>query len=117
MPGYAHGQGILHGNVDPAHIMIRPSDHNVWQIDVLDLKPASTGQGFRIPNEKYSAPGVAEKKPPQPSSDLFSDARCMAFAPGGNPETAEMPAEVDERIQLFISFFSKGGPMQRFRDA
>lgn len=117
--GYAHSQGILHGNVDPAHIMIRPSDHNVWLIDwtCSIYKPASTGQGFRILNEKYSAPEVAEKKPPLPSSDLFSAARCMVFALGGNPETAEMPAEVDERIQRFIRFFLKESPMQRAQDA
>jgi len=31
--GYVHQQGILHGNIEPAHIIVRPHDHNVWLVD------------------------------------------------------------------------------------
>src|SRR5205823_5593440 len=31
--GWAHSHGVLHGNIDPLHIMVRPGDHNVWLID------------------------------------------------------------------------------------
>ena len=113
--GFAHSKGILHGNFEPAHIMLRPGDHNVWLLDwsyaVYD--PARTGQKFRVFNETYSAPEVAEKKPPLPSADLFSVGRCMIYVLGGDPLSGSMPPAVDERIQRFIRQFTIQSPMFR----
>lgn len=117
--GYAHSRGVLHGNLDPSHIMIRPSDHNVWLVDwcYSIFEPAQTGQTFRAHNDKFSAPEVAERKPPLPSSDLYSAGKCMIFALGGDPATNAMPSNVDERIQRFIQFFVRPSAIQRAQDA
>lgn len=117
--GYAHKKGILHGNVAPEHILIRPYDHNVTLIDWSSaiVQPKVTGEGFKTFNRYYSAPEVAEKKPPLPSADLFSLGRCMIYLLGGDVERGEMPARVDERLQRFIRFFVKSSPIQRAQDA
>ncbi|MCB1193003.1 MAG: hypothetical protein H7A23_25760 [Leptospiraceae bacterium] len=117
--GYAHSRGVIHGNIEPAHIMVRPKDHNLYLIDwcYAIWKPKSTGQGFKCYNEDYSPPEVAEKKPPIPASDLYSLGKCMIFLLGGNIKTNSMPKEVDDRIQRFIKFFVKESAVQRPQDA
>ena len=117
--GYAHSKGVVHGNIEPTHIVVSPPDHNVFLIDwaYSVYKPAATGQKFRALNEKYSAPEVKEQKPPLPQSDLYSAGKCMIYLLGGNIDTNEMPAEVDERIRRFIQFFVRESPQQRPSDA
>ncbi len=117
--GYAHSRGVLHGNLDPSHVILRASDHNVWLVDwcYSIFEPAQTGQKFRAHNDKFSAPEVAEQKPPLPSSDLYSAGKCMIFALGGDVATNTMPDTIDERIQRFIHFFVRPSPIQRAQDA
>lgn len=117
--GWAHSHGVLHGNVDPAHIMVRPHDHNVWLIDwcYAIVNPARTGQGFVVYNEAYSAPEVAQRKPPLPSADLYALGRSMIFAAGGDPATGTLPEGVDERLARFIGFFVRESPLGRAQDA
>ena len=117
--GYVHSKGIIHGNIEPAHIMVRPKDHNVYLIDwcYSIWKPKATGQGFKCLNEEYSPPEVAAKKPPIPASDLFSLGKSMIYLLGGDIKTNEMPSSVDERIQRFIRFFVKESAIQRAQDA
>jgi predicted Ser/Thr protein kinase len=147
--GWAHSRGVLHGNIDPAHIIVRAQDHNVWLIDwcYSIVNPARTGQGFRCLNEEYSPPEVAARKPPLPSSDLYSLGKCMFFALGGDPRTKTFPANsaeparassarwgeshsavaseggreappvIDERLQRFLQFCVMESPIQRVQDA
>ncbi len=117
--GYAHSQGCVHGNIDPSHIMIRPRDHNAWIIDwcYSALNPAQTGDGFKVLNEEFSAPEVAQKKPPLPASDLYSLGKTMIFALGGDVKTNVMPASVDIALQRFLKFFVLESPRQRAQDA
>lgn len=116
--GLAHGKRVIHGNVDPAHILVRPRDHNVWIVDwcwaIFDPGP---GSGFRCENEVYSPPEVAERKPPLPSSDIFSAGRCMIHALGGDPRTGWLPETVDERIARFLHWMTRESPLQRPQDA
>jgi serine/threonine protein kinase len=117
--GYAHSKGVVHGNIEPSHIVVSPPDHNIFLIDwaYSVYKPAATGQGFRAVNEKFSAPEVREKKPPLPQSDLYSAGKCMIYLLGGRLETNELPPEVDERISKFIQFFVRESAQQRPSDA
>ena len=119
--GWAHSRGILHGNLDPAHIMVRPHDHNVWLVDwcYAIINPAQTGQGFRCLNEIYSPPEVSERKPPLPSSDLYSLGKCMIYALGGDPVAKSLPEalDIDERFVRFLKFFVRESPLGRARDA
>lgn len=75
--GYIHNKGIIHGNIEPGHFMIRPKDHNGWLIDWSYA--IRDGEKFRIYNEDFSAPEVKEKKSPLPSSDLYSAGKLMIY--------------------------------------
>jgi len=117
--GWAHSNGIVHGNLEPANLLVRAADHNVWLVDwsFAILNPAATGQGFRCLNADYSPPEVAERKPPLPASDLYSLGKCMVFAAGGELSTNAFPDSVDERLQRFFRFFLRESALQRAQDA
>jgi protein kinase-like protein len=117
--GWAHTNGILHGNVEPAHILVRPRDHNVWLVDWswAIVEPAKTGQTFRCLNEDYGPPEARSRKPPLPSSDLYSLGKAMIHAAGGDPATNTLPDTIDERIQRFLRFFVVESALGRPGDA
>lgn len=117
--GYAHSKGIVHCNVEPAHLMVRPYDHNLclidWSYAVFD--PFATGEGFKVLNEDFSAPEVGKKLTPTPSADLYSVGKCMIYVLGGDVKTNKMPNSVNAELQRFISAFVRESPIQRPRDA
>ncbi|MEP7125599.1 MAG: inactive serine/threonine-protein kinase VRK3 [Byssovorax sp.] len=117
--GWAHSNGILHGNVEPAHILVRPGDHNVWLIDWswAIVEPAKTGQTFRCLNEDYGPPEARSRKEPLPSSDLYSLGKTMIYAAGGDPATHALPDTVDVRLQRFLRFFVVESALGRAADA
>lgn len=117
--GYIHSLGVLHGNIEPAHILIRPHDHNVFLIDwsyAIRVDGASQ-RHFKCWNEVFSAPEVREQKAPLPSSDLYSLGKTMLFLLGGDLERHTFPDSVDIRLQRFIQFLLWDSPLQRARDA
>jgi predicted Ser/Thr protein kinase len=114
--GLAHKAGVLHGNLDPAHILVRPHDHNVWVIDWCwaVVNPARTGQGFKVINEIYSAPEVRDRGRPTPASDLYALGKCAIHVVGGDPATKTLP-EMDPRLARLIKYLtveSQGGRPQ-----
>jgi serine/threonine protein kinase len=117
--GFAHSQGIIHGNIEPAHILVQPPDHNVilldWSYSIVS--PAETGQGFKVHNPEYSAKEVAERKPPLTSSDLYSVGKCMIMLLGGDLRDDSLPTSVDDRLARFVQYFVRDSPLQRPRDA
>lgn len=117
--GFAHNLGVLHGNIEPAHIVVRPRDHHVTLIDwcYAVVEPARTRQGFKVFNPDYSGPEVAEKKPPIPASDLYSIGRVLLFLLGGDMGTGDMPDEVDPKLQRFVRYLTRTSPLQRAQDA
>lgn len=117
--GWAHGRGVLHGNLDPGHIMVRASDHNVWLVDwcYAIVEPAKTGASFRCHNEVYSPPEVIDRRPPLPSSDLYALGKCMIFAAGGDPAAKALPDEIDARLQRLFRFMAVESARGRAQDA
>lgn len=117
--GFAHSQGVVHGNIEPTHILISPADHNAmlidWSYSIVD--PSHSGRGFKAHNPDYSAPEVAERKPPLPASDLYSLGKCMIYVLGGDLRNDWLPPTVDERLARFIQFFVRSSPRQRAQDA
>jgi predicted Ser/Thr protein kinase len=112
--GLAHSKGILHGNVDPSHILIRPHDHMLWLIDWCwaVVNPAQTGQSFKAKNEIYSPPELAMGGKPTPASDLYSLGKCAIHLAGGDPATKQLPDDWDPRLARFVKFLcveSQGG--------
>lgn len=117
--GFAHSKGVVHGNIEPAHVMIRPQDHNLCLIDwsYAAINPFQTGDGFKVFNEDFSAPEVAERKKPIPASDLYSIGKCMIFLLGGDLKTNSLPNSVNEQLRRFIQYFVLPSPLQRAQDA
>ncbi len=114
--GIAHKHGILHGNLDPSHILVRPHDHMLWVVDWCwsIVNPAESGQGFKALNEAYSPPEVAERGRPTPASDLYALGKCAIHLAGGDPATKTLP-EMEPRLARFIKFLcveSQGGRAQ-----
>lgn len=117
--GHAHKLGIIHGNVEPAHVLVRPSDHNVFVIDwtYSIVAPEKTGQGFRAHNPDFSPPEVLARKAPLPASDLYSLGKTMIYLLGGDVRQATLPPRVDGRFARFIQFMVMESPRQRAQDA
>lgn len=107
--GLAHSNGLLHGNVAPEHVLVRPHDHNVWLADWTASILAQDSAGFRVDNPPWSPPEVAARKPPRPSSDLYALGKVMLWALGDT--------EVDPRFRRFLEFFIRDSAVQRAQDA
>lgn len=117
--GYSHSKGVIHGNIEPAHLMVRPKDHNLFLIDwsYAAIDSLKTGDGFKVLNEAYSPPEVKVRAMPTPAADLYSVGKCMIYLLGGDVETNSMPYRVDQRFQRFIQFFVRESALQRAQDA
>ena len=117
--GHAHKLGVLHANIEPAHLIVRPRDHLVSLIDwcYCVIEPVRTRQGYRVYNPDYSAPEVAEKRPPLPAADLYSVGRCLLYLAGGDLGSGELPEAVPDRLQRFIRYLTRPSPLQRAQDA
>lgn len=117
--GHAHKLGVLHGNIEPAHIIVRPRDHHVSLIDwcYSVIEPGRTRQGFRVYNPDYSAPEVAQKQAPLPTADLYSVGRCLLYLAGGDLGSGDMPETVPDRLQRFIKYLTRASALQRAQDA
>lgn len=112
--GWAHKQGILHGNVDPAHVLVRGRDHMLWLVDWCwaVVNPAQTGQTFKALNATYSPPEVAARGAPTPASDIYALGKCAIHVLGGDPTTKALPDDLDPRLARFLRYLcleSQGG--------
>jgi hypothetical protein len=115
--GWAHKNGILHGNLDPSHILVRGRDHMVWLVDWCwaVVNPEQTVQGFKALNETYSPPEVAERGKPTPASDIYALGKCAIHLVGGDPATKTLPDNMDPKLARFIKYMcveSQGGRAQ-----
>lgn len=117
--GYAHRLGVVHGNIEPSHVMVRPRDHNVYLVDWCYslIEPARTGRGFKCETPVFSAPEVGQRKPPIPPSDLFSIGKCALYLLGSDPETGATPAEIDPRFARLLRHLTRESALQRAQDA
>ncbi|MBP7281763.1 MAG: protein kinase [Leptospiraceae bacterium] len=117
--GYLHYNKIIHGNIEPGNIIVRPSDHNVFLIDYLFAIPNAntTTETYGCYNEIYSAPEVTLKKKPIPPSDIYSLGKSILFLLGGNVEKNKFPKKLDARLAEFFSEFLESSPIKRPKDA
>ncbi len=116
--GVAHSQGIVHGAVTPAHMLVRPADHNGMLIDWCYSVP--TGEPLKAISPSYKAeypPEVQAKQPATPATDLYMAARCMSRLLGGHPTTLELPAQVPKPIRTLLSACLLPAPQRRAGDA
>jgi hypothetical protein len=117
--GRAHQLGILHGNLDPSHILVRGRDHMVWVVDWCwaIVNPAQTGQGFKALNEQYGPPEAVARRAPTPASDLYALGKCAIHVLGGDPAAKTLPAGVDPRLARLLKFLCVESQAGRAQDA
>lgn len=83
--GYAHEQGLVHGAVTPANVLIGPEDHAVVLIDwcysqVIDDESKTNFIKAVVPMYKaLYAPEVFEKESPNQATDLYMAATLMSY--------------------------------------
>jgi serine/threonine protein kinase len=116
--GIAHSLGIVHGAVVPAHVLVRPNDHNGMLIDWCYSVPV--GEPLKAISPPYAAdypPEVRAKQPATPATDLYMAARCMTRLLGGHPATLELPKSVPRPIRTLLSACLLPSAQRRIDDA
>ena len=117
--GFLHYNKIIHANIEPGNIIVRPEDHNVFLIDFLFAIPNAntTNETYSCLNEPYSAPEVKLKKRPIPASDIYSIGKSMLFLLGGDVDNNKFPSHIDKRISSFLAELIEPSPLRRAKDA
>jgi len=114
--GVAHSLGIVHGAVTPAHVLVRPADHNGMLIDwcysVADGEPL---KAISPPHAADYPPEVHARQPATPATDIFMAARCMARLLGGDAQ--DLPARVPRPIAALLRACLLPSPHRRPGDA
>lgn len=103
--GYIHRCGLVHGGINPDHIMVRTSDHNSFIVDFSRsvYKPAVTGEKIKhCVDDGFTAPEVLDMGKIGPWSDMYSVGKLMIWLLGGNQETNEIPSAVEGALQDFL---------------
>lgn len=109
--GFMHINKVIHGNIEPSNIMIRPRDHNAFLIDFLFslINPVETKDTIKVYSDSFSHPDISKKKPPMPHHDLYALGKCIIYLLGGNTETNSMPNSVEMSFKKFVYEFIKPG--------
>ncbi|MFL5802622.1 MAG: molecular chaperone DnaJ [Roseiflexaceae bacterium] len=116
--GTAHGLGLVHGAVTPAHVLIRPADHNGMLVDWCYSVPI--GEPLKALSPPYAAdypPEVATKQPATPANDLYMAARCLVRLLGGDGDAQSLPAGVPKPIRALLRGCLLAAPQRRAGDA
>jgi len=111
---YLHFHGIVHCDVKPNNIIIKPEEHNAVLVDYgfASLRPRYKTQpeGY---TEAFAAPELMALKPPLPQTDLYSLALTGIYALGGNPITKEYPDNTPKAIENYFNTFLNENPLHR----
>jgi hypothetical protein len=115
--GVVHNLGMVHGAVTPAHILIRPADHNGMLVDWCYSVPV--GEPLKAISRPYAAdypPEVAAKQAATPATDLYLAARCMVRLLGGDGDPQSLPAGVPKPIRALLRSCLLASPQRRAGD-
>ncbi len=116
--GVLHKNMVIHGNLQPKHLLIQGSTHKVVLIDFCWARRNPTQwDRIKIFTEHYSAPEIKQDAPPLPGMDIYSLGKCAVYLLGGNPENGRLPATLDDRIRQFIEEMIEPNYLKRPRDA
>lgn len=116
--GFVHSNIVIHGNIEPGNIIVRPLDHNAFLTDfTFSVSNPKDGDYIKCVTPGYSAPEVAKKVQPLPTADLYALGKCMIYLVGGNVDTGAIPDHVDHRIAQFLERLIAPDYQTRPRDA
>ncbi|MGB3061048.1 MAG: DnaJ domain-containing protein [Anaerolineae bacterium] len=112
--GVIHGLGLVHGALTPAHVLVRPADHNGLLLDWCYCVPM--GQPIKAISPAYAAdyaPEVAARQPATPATDLFMAARCLLHLLGGQNNPDDLPIGVPPAIRALLRACLIPAPQRR----
>ena len=109
--GYVHGKGLIHGNIEPAHLVINPVNHNVSLIDWC--YSLGDGDAVRAYTEGFSPPEVESRLSPTPSADIYSLGKTILFLAGDGDGRPRLP----EGLEKLLQGMTLESVMQRPRNA
>ncbi|MBP9669243.1 MAG: protein kinase family protein [Candidatus Pacebacteria bacterium] len=116
---YYHTLGIIHGNIAPDKIRIRPSNHTVfltgWRKAVF--RPAITGERITASGGIFEAPEVRDSGEVGPWTDIYCLGKTLIWLVGGDPYSDEMPDSVEPKIRQFLRNMVWKHPKRRPHDA
>jgi serine/threonine protein kinase len=111
---YLHFNGIVHCDVKPNNIIIKPEEHNAVLVDYgfasLRPKHKTKPEGY---TEAFAAPELIELRPPLPSTDLYSLSLTMMYALGGNPLQRKFSKNVPAPLREYLEAFLQPNPLLR----
>lgn len=116
--GVAHNLGIVHGAVLPAHVLIRPADHNGVLIDWC--YSVQSGEPLKAISQPYASdypPEVQARQAATPATDLYMGARCMLWLLGGGGEIQRLPSSVPKPIVNLLRGCLLPSPQRRAANA
>ncbi|MFZ1551786.1 MAG: DnaJ domain-containing protein [Anaerolineae bacterium] len=112
--GVIHSLGLVHGALTPAHVLVRPADHNGLLLDWCYCVPM--GQPIKAISPAYAAdyaPEVAARQPATPATDLFMAARCLLHLLGGQNNPDDLPIGVPPAIRALLRACLIPSPQRR----
>lgn len=116
--GYLHSQGVVHGSIEPAHLIVQPKTHNVVLIDFCWASAKSKKRShIKIAQEYYSPPEVYSKKTPHPCMDIYGLGKSIIYLLGGDPHEGTIPDSVDTMYRKMIERMVEEQPKDRAQDA
>jgi serine/threonine protein kinase len=102
--GYVHSQGLVHGDLNPDHILIQPPSHNAiicgWA--AAAHKPAITRESLTLSDHVFAAPEARSNGQIGPWSDIYSVGKLMIWLIGGDPAQNTIPSGVAGPISRFL---------------
>lgn len=100
---YLHYNGVVHGDVKPANIIIQPESHTVTLVDygLSAVRPSrkDTAKGF---TPYFAPPEQQAGKTLLPESDFYGLGMSMIFALGGDVEYIKVPGSTPDGMCGFI---------------
>jgi len=116
--GYLHSQGVVHGSVEPAHLIVQPENHNVVLMDFCWAKKEPSDQDhIKIAQEYYSPPEIYNKAKPHPSMDIYGVGKSAIYLIGGDPEYSVIPDRVHSMYKHFLERMTEESAEERATDA
>lgn len=118
--GYTHQEGIVHGAVLPAHILIEPKMHGLALIDWSYAVKTETGKHISAISsdyDKWYPQEVFNKEAPLSGLDIFMGAKCMVYLVGGDPVSGDLPDSVPSRMRRYFAWCMQPSPRGRPQDA
>ena len=116
--GVVHSLGLVHGALTPAHVLVRPQDHNGLLLDWCYCVPI--GQPIKAVSPPYAAdyaPEVHALQPATPATDLFMAARGLLHLLGGQSDPDDLPAGVPPAIRALLRACLIPAPRRRISAA